>query len=201
MQVDAFLSFTIAVILLLAGKIVTMNAVVLRRNAIPEPVVGGLLCTAAVALVFAFTGEKTKKNRNSHTTSCGYRMRFQRGAAVGVSKPTSYRRCREHGPAARLLLVPGGAIPVTNRRGGPVAELVGALRAKGLVAQKALDDATNDVAGARGTRDSNAAALAIKLALATLLKEEGYVTDFQVRTKEGKPVAVYATIEVNFRLL
>jgi len=34
------------------------------------------------------------------------------------------------------------------------------LRAKGLVAQKALDDATNDVAGARGTRDSNAAALA-----------------------------------------
>ncbi|MEQ1944973.1 sodium/glutamate symporter [Mesorhizobium sp. VNQ89] len=58
MQVDAFLSFTIAVILLLAGKIVTMNAVVLRRYAIPEPVVGGLLCTAAVALVFAFTGEK-----------------------------------------------------------------------------------------------------------------------------------------------
>ena len=43
MQVDAFLSFTIAVILLLAGKIVTMNAVVLRRYAIPEPVVGGLL--------------------------------------------------------------------------------------------------------------------------------------------------------------
>ncbi|MBN8481552.1 MAG: HlyD family secretion protein [Xanthomonadales bacterium] len=34
------------------------------------------------------------------------------------------------------------------------------LRAKGLVAQKALDDASNDVAGARGTRDSNAAALA-----------------------------------------
>jgi small subunit ribosomal protein S8 len=27
----------------------------------------------------------------------------------------------------------------------------------------------------------------LKLALATLLKEEGYVTDFQVQTKEGKP--------------
>lgn len=34
------------------------------------------------------------------------------------------------------------------------------LRAKGLVAQKALDDAANDVATARGTRDSNAATLA-----------------------------------------
>jgi small subunit ribosomal protein S8 len=27
----------------------------------------------------------------------------------------------------------------------------------------------------------------VKLALATLLKEEGYVTDFQVQSKEGKP--------------
>ncbi|MBL0165319.1 MAG: HlyD family secretion protein [Xanthomonadales bacterium] len=34
------------------------------------------------------------------------------------------------------------------------------LRTKGLVAQKALDDATNDVATARGTRDSDAANLA-----------------------------------------
>ena len=34
------------------------------------------------------------------------------------------------------------------------------LRSKGLVAQKALDDATNDVATARGTRDSDAATLA-----------------------------------------
>ncbi len=34
------------------------------------------------------------------------------------------------------------------------------LRAKGLVAQKALDDAINDVTTARGTRDSNAATLA-----------------------------------------
>ena len=58
MHVDAFLSFTIAVILLLSGKIATMNAGILRRYSIPEPVAGGLLCTAVVALVFAFTGEK-----------------------------------------------------------------------------------------------------------------------------------------------
>ena len=58
MQVDAFLSFTIAVILLLSGKIATMNAGNLRRYSIPEPVVGGLLCAAVVALVFALTGDK-----------------------------------------------------------------------------------------------------------------------------------------------
>ena len=58
MQVDAFLSFTIAVILLLSGKIATMNAGILRRYSIPEPVVGGLLCAAVVALVFALTGDK-----------------------------------------------------------------------------------------------------------------------------------------------
>ena len=58
MHVDAFLSFTIAVILLLSGRIATMNVGILRRYSIPEPVVGGLLCTAVVALVFALTGEK-----------------------------------------------------------------------------------------------------------------------------------------------
>ncbi len=58
MQVEAFFSFTIAVLLLLAGKIVTMNVVLLRKYSIPEPVVGGLLCTAAVAAVYAISGRK-----------------------------------------------------------------------------------------------------------------------------------------------
>ncbi|MCX8999875.1 sodium/glutamate symporter [Rhizobiaceae bacterium BDR2-2] len=58
MQVDAFFSFTIAVILLLTGKIVTMNVLLLRKYAIPEPVVGGILCTAVVAAAYAFTGQQ-----------------------------------------------------------------------------------------------------------------------------------------------
>nr|WP_313014446.1 sodium/glutamate symporter [Brucella intermedia] len=53
MQVDAFYTFNIAVVLLLAGKIVILNTPVLRKYSIPEPVIGGLLCTIVVALVYA----------------------------------------------------------------------------------------------------------------------------------------------------
>ncbi|WP_439604900.1 sodium/glutamate symporter, partial [Shinella sp.] len=41
-QVSPFLSFTIAVLLLIVGKILTMNIAVLRKYSIPEPVVGGI---------------------------------------------------------------------------------------------------------------------------------------------------------------
>ncbi len=58
MQVDAFLSFTIAVILLIVGKILSMNVAFLRKYSIPEPVVGGLVCAALVAGVYAILGEK-----------------------------------------------------------------------------------------------------------------------------------------------
>lgn len=54
--VSAFTSFTLAVILLISGKILTLRMEILRRYSIPEPVVGGLICAAAVALVYAFWG-------------------------------------------------------------------------------------------------------------------------------------------------
>lgn len=53
MQIDGFYTFTIAVVLLLAGKIVILNMPVLRKYSIPEPLMGGLLCTVVVALVYA----------------------------------------------------------------------------------------------------------------------------------------------------
>ena len=57
-QVDPFLSFNIAIILLISGKILTMNASVLRRYSIPEPVAGGFLCAAVVGMVYLLTGNK-----------------------------------------------------------------------------------------------------------------------------------------------
>lgn len=51
-EVDAFLSFTITVLLLLIGKIITLRSPFLRKYSIPEPVVGGLLCAVIVALVY-----------------------------------------------------------------------------------------------------------------------------------------------------
>ncbi len=51
-EVDAFLSFTLAIILLFIGKALTERSALLRRYSIPEPVVGGFLCAAAVALAY-----------------------------------------------------------------------------------------------------------------------------------------------------
>ncbi|MGU3577061.1 sodium/glutamate symporter [Brucellaceae bacterium C25G] len=58
MQVDAFYSFTLSVILLLCGKIITLNVAVLRKYSIPEPVIGGLLCTFVVAIIYGIFGTK-----------------------------------------------------------------------------------------------------------------------------------------------
>lgn len=57
-EIDVFLSFTIAMSLLLGGKFITMNAPLLQRYSIPEPVVGGVLCAAVVGLIYVFSGVK-----------------------------------------------------------------------------------------------------------------------------------------------
>lgn len=57
-EVDAFLSFTIALVLLVAGKILTMQVEPLRRYSIHEAVVGGLLCAAIVGILQAGFGRE-----------------------------------------------------------------------------------------------------------------------------------------------
>jgi glutamate:Na+ symporter, ESS family len=50
-----FISFTLAIILLFLGKTLTGRIEILRRYSIPEPVIGGFLCAAAVGVAyFAF---------------------------------------------------------------------------------------------------------------------------------------------------
>ena len=51
-EVDPFLSFTLAIILLFIGKGCTYRIELLRRYSIPEPVIGGFLCAAAVAVAY-----------------------------------------------------------------------------------------------------------------------------------------------------
>jgi ESS family glutamate:Na+ symporter len=53
-EVDPFLSFTLAIILLFIGKALTYRIEVLRRYSIPEPVIGGFLCAAAVGIAYFF---------------------------------------------------------------------------------------------------------------------------------------------------
>jgi ESS family glutamate:Na+ symporter len=54
-EFGGFVSFTLAIILLFLGKSLTGRIEILRRYSIPEPVIGGFLCAAAVGVAyFAF---------------------------------------------------------------------------------------------------------------------------------------------------
>lgn len=52
--ISPFLSFNLAVVLLLLGKILTLRSDFLRRYSIPEPVVGGLLCVLVVSVAYVW---------------------------------------------------------------------------------------------------------------------------------------------------
>lgn len=52
LEIHPFLSFNIAVMLLLTGKGIVLRSSLLRQYSIPEPVVGGVLCAAFVAFVY-----------------------------------------------------------------------------------------------------------------------------------------------------
>jgi ESS family glutamate:Na+ symporter len=51
-EFDGFVSFTLAIVLLFMGKAVVGRVEILRRYSIPEPVIGGFLCAAAVAVAY-----------------------------------------------------------------------------------------------------------------------------------------------------
>ncbi len=51
-EFGGFVSFTLAIILLFLGKTLIGRIEILRRYSIPEPVIGGFLCTAAVAVAY-----------------------------------------------------------------------------------------------------------------------------------------------------
>ena len=51
-EVDAFVTFTLAILLLFVGKELTQRMPTLRKYSIPEPVVGGFLCTLVVGLLY-----------------------------------------------------------------------------------------------------------------------------------------------------
>jgi ESS family glutamate:Na+ symporter len=51
-EFGGFVSFTLAIILLFIGKTLTSRIEILRRYSIPEPVIGGFLCAAAVGVAY-----------------------------------------------------------------------------------------------------------------------------------------------------
>ncbi len=53
-EVDGFVSFTLAIVLLFIGKALIRKIELLRRYSIPEPVIGGFLCAASVGAAYFF---------------------------------------------------------------------------------------------------------------------------------------------------
>ncbi|MBY5992540.1 sodium/glutamate symporter [Ferrimonas balearica] len=51
-DVEGFVAFTIAILLLFVGKEITQRSTLLRQYSIPEPVIGGFICAATVALLY-----------------------------------------------------------------------------------------------------------------------------------------------------
>ena len=51
-EFEGFVSFTLAIVLLFVGKAVVGRVEILRRYSIPEPVIGGFLCAAAVGVAY-----------------------------------------------------------------------------------------------------------------------------------------------------
>ncbi|GEM79900.1 sodium/glutamate symporter [Vibrio superstes] len=52
LEIDGFISFTLAIVLLFIGKFATMRYQLLQKYSIPEPVIGGFLCAIVVAAVY-----------------------------------------------------------------------------------------------------------------------------------------------------
>jgi len=52
LNVELFLTFTLAIAFLFVGKILTMRSSLLREYSIPEPVTGGVMCAIGVALIY-----------------------------------------------------------------------------------------------------------------------------------------------------
>lgn len=51
-EIDPFISFTLAIVLLFVGKLATMRYRLLQKYSIPEPVIGGFICALFVAVVY-----------------------------------------------------------------------------------------------------------------------------------------------------
>ncbi|MDM0109403.1 sodium/glutamate symporter [Variovorax sp. J22R24] len=58
LHLDAYVSFTLAVLLLFVGKACTRRFELLRRYSIPEPVLGGLVCIVVVSALYVAIGLK-----------------------------------------------------------------------------------------------------------------------------------------------
>ncbi len=128
LQLEAFLSVTLGIVVLLAGKRLNDSFRQLRELSIPEPVTGGLLSAVLFALGYAATGVEVSFELGARDfllvyffTTIGINARFSELAAGGR-------------PLVILLVITIAYMLLQNLTGISVAALVGLEPGHGLLA-------------------------------------------------------------------
>lgn len=126
-EIDGFFSFTIAILLLLAGKILTLHVETLRRYSVPEPVVGGLACAAFVSFVYFFLGREIRFTLDARDFLL---LVF----FAGIGLKSDIRTLMSGGrPLAILILLAASFLVLQNLTGMGVASLFGLNPRSGLM--------------------------------------------------------------------
>ena len=118
-EIQGFVSFTLAIILLFLGKLIIGHFEVLKRYSVPEPVIGGFLCASAVGLSYYLFNFEISFDLRSREMLLLYFF-----AAIGLQ--TDIRTLATGGrPLAILLALATVFIVLQNLVGIGVAELFG----------------------------------------------------------------------------
>lgn len=124
---DAYVSFTLAVLLLFVGKACTRRFELLRRYSIPEPVLGGVVCMAVVSALYLAIGLKIDFQLGVRDVLLLYFF-----AAIGLG--SDVRTLRQGGyPLLVLVVLAAGFILLQNLVGMAVASGFGLDRRAGLL--------------------------------------------------------------------
>lgn len=128
LPVDEFLTFTIAIIVLFVGKLLSMRYRILQEYSIPEPLIGGLVCAIVVALIY-YLGDV----RIQFETSGRDELLLYFFAAIGLK--ADIRTLLAGGrPLVILLVLASVFIVLQNLTGISIATLFGLEPKVGLVA-------------------------------------------------------------------
>ncbi len=118
-DIDAFASFTLAILLLFIGKGLTQRYQWLRRYSIPEAVIGGTLCALVVCALYYLLDVRVGFGLGARDMLLLYFF-----AAIGMG--TDVRTLREGGrPLVVLLALASGFMLLQNGLGMAVAGLFG----------------------------------------------------------------------------
>ncbi|MBW3139773.1 sodium/glutamate symporter [Ferrimonas balearica] len=113
--VEGFVSFTIAILLLFIGKSITQRSPLLRKYSIPEPVIGGFVCAATVAVLYYVFGRQIEFDLEARDALLLY---FFAGIGLRADIATLVKGGR---PLFTLLLLASSFIVLQNLLGMAVA--------------------------------------------------------------------------------